>query len=93
MALELREQAAFPEKHRDSSIAEEIRGPGSFMEEAKSLGYSGLDIWGPSSGWVNLNDDEDVLPPVTPPVMIYRYCSGRPPPRTPWRRTLTGKAG
>ena len=93
MALEVREQAAFPGKYRDSSIAEERWGPGSFMERAKSLGYSGPDIRGPSSGWVNLNEDEDVLPPVTPLVLAHRCGSGLSPPRTPWRRTANRKAG
>ena len=91
MALEVREQAAFPGEYRDPSIAEEIMGPGSYMEKAKSLGYSGPDIRGPSSGWVNLNEDEDVLPPVTPLVISQRCRSGLPPPRTPWRRTSTRK--
>jgi hypothetical protein len=91
-ALDLREQAAFPGRYRDLSIAEEIRGPGSYMEKAKSLGYSGPDIRGPSCRWVNLDDDEDVLPPATPLVWIQRCLSGLPPPRTPWRRISTRRA-
>jgi len=51
MALESREQTAFPEKHRDPSIVDRRMGDSrSHMEIVKSRGYTGPEIRGPSTG-------------------------------------------
>ena len=92
LALEEREQAAFPGDYGDPSIAEEIGGPGYFMEMARRMGYEGPEIRGPSSAWVNLDEGEDVLPPITPLVISERCRPGLGPPSSPWRRTSTMKA-
>ena len=89
VALELREQAAYPGKYRDPKVAEEVTGLGSHTERAKFRGYSGLAIQGPSSCWVHLSEDEDVVPPVTPLVLSTRCHQGLPPPRMPWARKST----
>ena len=73
MALELREQAAFPEEYGDPSVLEEREGPGKHMEIAKSKGYSGPHLSGPSSGWVQLAEGEEVMSPVTP-FLMSRWC-------------------
>ena len=83
-ALDLREQAAYPGKYRDPDVAEELAGPGCHTEEAKSLGYSGPAIQGSSSRWIQLKEDEEVMPPATPLVHITRGALGLGPPRTPW---------
>ena len=67
MALELREQNAFPESHRDPSIVDErMGGSGTNMEIAQSRGYTGPEIRGPSTSWVKLAEGEKAIPPVTP---------------------------
>ena len=68
-ALELREEKAFPKNQRDPSVINE-RGadPGYHTREAKSTGYTGPEIRGPSSSWVKLAEGENVLPPLTPGV-------------------------
>ena len=82
MALESRERAAFPEEYRDPSVWEEKDGPGSHMKLAESRGYDGPHISGSSGGWIQLAEDGDVIPPVTPRVMARRCDSGLGPPRT-----------
>ena len=76
-ALEKREENAFPENQRDPSIIDE-RGadPGHHTRKARSMGYTGPDIRGPSSSWVKLAEGEDVLPPLTPAVMTMRSRPG-----------------
>ena len=92
-ALELREQAAYPGRYRDPEAAEELEGPGCHMKKAKSMGYSGPAIQGSSSGWIHLNEDEEVLPPVTP-LMVRMRCQLRlGPPRMPWGRKVTVTKG
>ena len=55
MALELRQQNAFPESHRDPSIVDERMGDSKTSTEiARSQGYTGSEIRGPSTGWVKL---------------------------------------
>ena len=72
-ALEKREENAFPENQRDPSVIDE-RGedPGVHTRQARSRGYTGPDIRGPSSSWVKLAKGENVLPPLTPGVMRMR---------------------
>ena len=91
MALELREQAAFPEKHRDPSIVDEMMG--SPMERARLSGYTGPEIRGPSSGWVKLAEGEDVIPPVTTLVYVKRHRAGLPTPRLAHHRKLIKRDG
>ena len=79
MALESREQAAFPETHRDPSIMDESFG--NPMESARLRGYTGPEIRGPSSAWVQLAEGEDVLPPATILVALERRRAGLPNPR------------
>lgn len=69
-SLELREQTAFSESQRDSSVMDE-RGadPGYYMKQAKSMGYTGPDIRTTSSSWIKLAEGEDLLPPLTQVVM------------------------
>ena len=86
IALESREHAAFPEKHRDPSIVDEKMG--SPTERARLRGYTGPEIRGPSSGWVKLAKGEDVLSPVTTLVSIKRHRAGWPNPRLPYRRKM-----
>ena len=51
MALELREQNAFPENHRDPSIFDKRTVDSETNTElAQSRGYTGPEIRGPSSG-------------------------------------------
>ncbi|KAL8676373.1 MAG: hypothetical protein Q9186_007097 [Xanthomendoza sp. 1 TL-2023] len=88
-ALELREEAAYPGVYRDPEVAEELRGPGCHMEEAKSLGYSGPAIQGSSSRWVHLKEDEEVLSPNTPTMVVMRCSMLRiGPPPSPWKRQI-----
>ena len=93
MALELREQNAFPESHRDPSIVDErMGGSGTNNTEiAQSEGYTGPEIRGPSTGWVKLAEGEEVLPPVTPLVLTQRSRLGLPQPRVARRRRLVEK--
>ena len=83
MALELREQNAFPESRRDPSIVDKRLGNSGNTETARSYyGYTGAEIRGPSTGWVKLAEGEEVLPPVTPHSMIHRRCLGLPDRRS-----------
>lgn len=92
MALELRQQNAFPESHRDPSIVDErMGGSGTNTEIAQSEGYTGPEIRGPSTGWVKLTEGEKVIPPVTPLVLTQRMRLGLPPPRAAHRRRLINK--
>ena len=93
MALESRERAAFPEEYRDPGVWEERDGPGSHMKIAESSGYSGPRISGPPSGWVQLAEGEDVVPPVTPAALTKRNVLHLGPPRSPYRRKLAAKTG
>ena len=94
MALESREQAAFPERHRDPNLVDKRMGDSrSHMERAKSHGYTGPEIQGPSTGWVKLAEGEDVLPPVTPLVQLQRHRAGLPNLRSARHRKLNPKAG
>ena len=86
MALDLREQAAFPGKRRDPSIVDEKMG--NPTERARLRGYTGPEIRGPSSGWVKLVEGEDVLPPVTTLVSVKRRRDGLPNPRLPQSRKM-----
>ena len=86
MALESREQAAFPERRRDPSIVDEKMG--NPTERARLRGYTGPEIRGPSSGWVKLVEGEDVLPPVTTLVKVKRHRDGFPNPRLPQSRKM-----
>ncbi|CAD6587499.1 MAG: hypothetical protein ASARMPRED_003166 [Alectoria sarmentosa] len=73
MALELREQNAFPESHRDPSVVDErMAGSRNPTEPAQSNGYTGPEIRGPSTGWVKLAEGETAIPPVTPLVLVER---------------------
>ena len=77
-ALEKREEKAFPGNQRDPSVIDE-RGddPGHHTRKARSLmGYTGPDIRGPSRSWVKLSEGEDVLPPLTPAVMMMKCRRG-----------------
>lgn len=69
-ALETREEKAFPENQRDSSIIDQ-RGadPGHHARQAKSMGYTGPEIRGTSSSWGKLAEGEIVLPPITPTIL------------------------
>ena len=93
MALELREQNAFPESHRDPSIVDEkMGGSGTNNTEiAQSEGYTGPEIRGPSTDWVKLAEGEEVIPPMTPVVLTQRSHLGLPPPRVARRRRLVEK--
>lgn len=92
MTLELREQNAFPESHRDSSIVDERIGiVGTHKEMAQSRGYTGPEIRGPSTSWVKLAEGEKMIPPVTPLVLAQRSCLGLPPPDLANRRKVIGK--
>ena len=67
MALESREDAAFPEKRWDSSIVDGRLGRSeSPMERAREGGYTGPEIREPTTGWVKLAEGEDVELPMTP---------------------------
>ena len=92
MALELREQNAFPESHRDPSIVDERMGEsGTITEIAQSRGYTGPEIRGPSTDWVKLAEGKEVITPVTPLVFEQRMRLGLPPPRSAYRRRLIEK--
>ena len=91
IALESREHATFPEKHRDPSIVDEKMG--SPTERARLRGYTGPEIRGPSSGWVKLVEGEDLLPPVTTLVSIKRHRAGLPNPRLAHRRKMVKERG
>ena len=70
IALELREEKAFPEKQRDPSIIDEKGGdPGWHTKQARSMGYTGPEIRGTSSRWVELAKGGGVLPLLTPIMM------------------------
>ena len=87
MALELSQQNAFPESHRDPSIVDErIGGWGTNMEMARSEGYTGPEIREPSTGWVKLAEGEEVIPPATPLVWTQRRHLGLPLPPPSARR-------
>ena len=86
MALESREQAAFPERPRNPRIVDEKMG--SRTERARLRGYTGPEIRGPSSGWVKLVEGEDVLPPVTTLVNVKRHNAGLPNPRLAQHRKM-----
>ena len=87
MALESRQQNTFPESRRDPSIVDE-RMEGS-METARSQGYTGPEIRGPSTSWVKLAEGEKVIPPATPLVWTQRRILGLPlPPPSARRRRL-----
>ena len=91
IALELREQNAFPESHRDPSIVDERMGAsGTNTEIAQTSGYTGPEFRGPSTGWVKLPEGEEVIPPVTP-LVLCRMSSGMPPPRVAHHRRMFGK--
>ena len=92
MALESREQAAFPERRRDPNIVDKRLGD-CHMERAELQCYTGPEIQGPSSGFVKLAEGEDVLPPVTPNVQHQRHRAGLPSPRFARRRKSYAKAG
>ena len=95
MTLELREQIAFPERQRDLSVLDGRMGDtGNLTEVAKSKGYTGPEIRGPSTGWIKLAEGEDMLPPVTLTVTLQRHRAGLPPaqnPRSANRRKLVKK--
>ncbi|CAF9943350.1 MAG: hypothetical protein ALECFALPRED_011128, partial [Alectoria fallacina] len=92
MALELREQNAFPESLRDPSIVDErMEGSRNPTETAQSNGYTGPEIRGPSTGWVKLAEGEKVIPPATPLVFTERMRLGLPPPRSARHRRWIGK--
>ena len=92
MALELREQNAFPESLRDPSIVDErMEGSRNPTETAQSNGYTGPEIRGPSTGWVKLAEGEKVIPPATPLVFTERMRLGLPPPRSARHRRWMGK--
>ena len=95
MALELREQTAFPERQRDLSVLDGRMGDlRNLTEVAKSKGYTGSEIRGPSTGWIKLAEGEDMLPPVTLTVTLERNRAGLPPaqhPRAANRRKLVKK--
>ena len=80
MALELREQNAFPESQRDPSILDESMPYwGTHTEAAQRIGFTGPQIPGPSTGWVKLAEGEEVLSPVTPLALNQRMLLGLPP--------------
>ena len=93
MALESREQNAFPESRRDPSIVDERMGnPGTYTEIAQSRGYTGSQIRGLSTGWVKLAEGEEAISQVTPVVWSQRSHSGLPlPPPSPYNRRLNQK--
>ena len=80
MALESRQQNAFPESDRDPSIIDEMMGGSGHPETAQSEGYTGPEIRGPSTGWVKLAEGEKVIPPSTPLVRVQRSRLGLPLP-------------
>ena len=92
MALELREQNAFPESHRDPSIVDErIGGLGTNTEKAQRRGYTGPEIREPSTSWVKLAEGEKVMLPVTPLVLNKRCRPYVPPPWIAHHRRLIGE--
>ena len=95
VALELRERAAFPDEYRDPSVWEEYNGPGSHMKIAEWMGYNGPHISGDSSKWIQLAEDEEVLPPITPVVINRHVILGLDHPRnapTVYRQRLIARA-
>ena len=92
MALQAREQTAFPERRRDPNIVDRKGCSTSYMEKAVSRGYTGPEIQGPTTGFVKLAEGEEVLPPVTTLVMIQRMQAGLPNPRSARRRRRDTKA-
>ena len=76
-ALELREEKAFPESQRDSSIVD-MRGadPGYHTRVARSMGYTGPEIRRASSTWVKPAEGEVVLSPLTPGVTRMKHRVG-----------------
>lgn len=89
MALELREQNAFPESHRDpSTVDERMGGSGTNTDIAQSGEYTGPKTRGPSNGWIKLRESEKVISSVTPLVLAQRSHLGLPPPRVAHRRRL-----
>ena len=92
MALELREQNAFPESHRDPSIVDErIEDLGTNTEKAQCRGYTGSEIREPSTSWVKLAEGEKVMPPATPLVLNRRCRPDVQPPGLAHYRTLIEK--
>lgn len=88
MALESRQQNASPESHRDPNIVDERLGSLKFQtERARSRGYTGPEIRGPSTGWVKLAEGERAILPATPLAWELRRRLGLPlPPPTPYYR-------
>ena len=67
MALESRENAAFPEKRCDPSMVDWMLGRSkSPMERAREEGYTGPEIREPTADWVKLAEGEEVKLPMTP---------------------------
>ena len=66
-ALEFREQAAFtPNKTRDPSILDEDLGSKKNRDKfAQDLGYTGPEILGPSTNWIELAEGKEMTPPAT----------------------------
>ncbi len=93
MALELREQNAFPESHRDPSIFDERQGNAGNITKTLRSGYgnTGPEIRGPSTTWVKLAEGEEVMPPVTCYVRLHRRLLGLPDPRSAKNRKLIEK--
>ena len=89
MALNKREQRAYPENYRDPNIRDEGLGDSrSYMEIATSQGYTGPEIRDPSSDWIELAEGEDLIALVTPYVVQRRNKAGLPSPCLASRRTL-----
>lgn len=89
IALESRQQNAFPGFYRDPNVVDEKTMK---VDSAQSKDYTGPEIRGPSTGWVKLAEGEKVISPVTPRKWAQRSRLGLPlPPPSPRYRRLIQK--
>ena len=95
LALESREERAFPKNSpRDPTLLDETIGRKELRDElAQKLGYTGPEIQGPSTNWIELAEGEEVAPPATWQAQLARRNAGIDPAPNPWRDCRAKRCG